>query len=52
MKEYLQWSSVSIAKFFLYKDHTTISYAIERFKSFYQDDEDIKKVLLFYDKKS
>lgn len=52
MREYLKWSSVSIAKFFCYKDHTTIGYAIERFKEVYQTDEEIKKVLLFYEKSS
>lgn len=52
MREYLRWSSVSIAKFFCYKDHTTIGYAIERFKEVYQADEEIKKVLLFYEKSS
>ncbi len=52
MREYLKWSSVAIAKFFCYKDHTTIGYAIERFKKVYQTDEEIKKVLLFYEKSS
>ena len=51
MKYTLKWSSVAISKFFGYKDHTTIGYALKKFDQFYKNEEKMKKVLSFEIKK-
>lgn len=48
LRNRFQISCVEIAKYFQYKDHTTIGYAIKKFELLYKNDEIIKKVLLFY----
>lgn len=48
LRTILKFPCIEVAKYFQYKDHTTLSYACKTFKKLYKNDEDIKKILSLF----
>lgn len=48
LRTILHFPCIEVAKYFGYKDHTTLSYACKIFEKLYKEEEDMKKVLSFF----